>query len=289
MYCLNIHCGETWPQTLKNIQGYALAVKHKVSPHNNFALGLRLSALAAQELLEEIPAFKKFMKENGLYVVSINGFPYGQFHGTVIKQNVYLPDWSSAKRVNYTLDLAKILAELLPEGEYGTISSVPVHYGKHAKPKCIENILSVARFLAQLKARTGKPIVLCLEPEPDCYLDSLDSTLRFFKKLQALEPQAKAHIGVCLDCCHASLEFETPEKWLSTLEANAIPVPKIQLAAALKLNFSAGKEKLLRNYDEGEYMHQTRVKTEAGIIKFKDLPGNTPPNCFRCIEFTSNF
>ena len=42
----------------------------------------------------------------------MNGFPYGPFHGTRVKEEVYLPDWRSDERVRYTCALADLMAEI---------------------------------------------------------------------------------------------------------------------------------------------------------------------------------
>ena len=52
--------------------------------------------------------------EQNLYVFTINGFPYGCFHGARVKENVYVPDWRTPERRDYTNLLADILADLLP-------------------------------------------------------------------------------------------------------------------------------------------------------------------------------
>ena len=56
-----------------------------------------------------------FLDAEGLYVFTINGFPYGAFHGQRVKEEVYLPDWRDEERLRYTDSLAWLLADLLPE------------------------------------------------------------------------------------------------------------------------------------------------------------------------------
>ena len=83
-YCTNIHPAETWVETLGALQEHTLKVRDEVSPDKPYAIGLRLSADAARELLEgnNLPSFKTWLSEHGCYVFTINGFPYGPFHGT---------------------------------------------------------------------------------------------------------------------------------------------------------------------------------------------------------------
>ena len=164
MYCLNIHPGESLEEVKSAIRQYAAAVKAAVCPGEPFALGLRLSRLAASELLPMADDFKAFLDDSGFYAVTINGFPYGQFHGRRVKEDVYLPDWTCPERTAYTLDLARILAKLLPEGEIGTISTVPCHYGKQAKPEAMNSLLSMADELARIEQETGKRSFWPLSP-----------------------------------------------------------------------------------------------------------------------------
>lgn len=274
MYCLNIHPGEHWDEILSAIQNYSLRVKNRISPHEPFALGLQLSSIAAHELYPSVKDFALFLRKHNLYVVSINGFPFGPFHGASIKENVYKPDWSSYERVSYTLYLAKILAGLMPEGEIGTISSVPCHYGKKEKPFIFNNLLSISSSLAKIKKMTGKHIILALEPEPDCYLDDLESTLNFFTRLYAADKSAQEHIGVCLDTCHAIVAFESPLLWIKKLHQANIQVPKIQISAALHAapQSCQNLQNMLLPFNDSKYLHQTRVDVRGQILKYRDLP-----------------
>ena len=88
----NIHRGETWSETLLSLQHHTLAVRQKVCPDKPFAIGLRLSQRAAVELADPqtLLNFQRWLENNSCYVFTINGFPYGQFHGTRVKENVYL-------------------------------------------------------------------------------------------------------------------------------------------------------------------------------------------------------
>jgi hypothetical protein len=129
-YCLNIHPCETWEENFAAIKEHALAVRDSVAPDKAFGLGLRLSNKAAKALsvVGKLQEFKNFLAENNLYVFTINGFPYGRFHGTKVKENVYKPDWRTSERRDYTIALADILSALLPENVEGSISTVPCTY-----------------------------------------------------------------------------------------------------------------------------------------------------------------
>src|SRR5256885_2253690 len=129
-YCTNIHRGESWPETFDALQKYTLAVRDRVCPDKPYAIGLRLSHQAAVELSDRptLLQFQKWLSQNRSYVFTINGFPYGQFHGTRVKQQVYQPDWTSERRLEYTNLLFDILAQLVPGNIEGSVSTVPCGY-----------------------------------------------------------------------------------------------------------------------------------------------------------------
>ncbi len=274
MYCLNIYKGESWAENFKAIRKEAAEVKKNFCPNEPFALGVRLSGAAVVELKKALPTFKDFLKNNGFYVVSINGFPFGSFHGTVIKEKVYQPDWSTKERVEYTKDLVDILTELLPPDEVGSISTVPLFYGKKENTKCEDNIMEITEYLAIKEGETGKRILLSLEPEPDCYLDDLRSTVKYFHRLFKGSENTKKYIGVCLDCCHSSVEFESPLDWYRMLKANGIKVMKVQISSALKAKLQSREEanEALTPFIDKEYLHQVRIHTGRDLLKFNDLP-----------------
>jgi len=272
-YCLNIHPGETWEESLAAIRKYAEEVKRRVSPEGPFGLGLRLSARAASELRPRIASFRDYLAEAGMYVFTINGFPYGQFHGTRVKENVYLPDWSAPERLAYTEDLASVLAELLPEGVSGSISTVPIAYGKTFREEAVENILRAGTSLARLEAETGRRVSLAFEPEPDCLIETTDEAIRLWDTLRSrADAEQLARLGVCVDTCHAAVEFEDPADSIRRLASAGIPVPKIQISSALVVPRGADAAGLLAPFTDEVYLHQTRVLSDGALLRFPDLP-----------------
>src|SRR3954471_5841391 len=102
-YCTNIHRGENWAETFASLQRYTLAVREQVSPGKPYAIGLRLSQQAALELSDgaALLGFQKWLDKHQCYVFTINGFPYGKFHGTRVKEQVYAPDWTTRERLEF--------------------------------------------------------------------------------------------------------------------------------------------------------------------------------------------
>jgi sugar phosphate isomerase/epimerase len=303
-YCTNIHPGESWSEVENALRTHVAGVKALVRPGAPFGVGLRLSARAAGEL-ESAGALEKARAElddAGLYVFTLNGFPYGDFHGTRVKERVYRPDWLEDERVRYTASLARVLAGLLPEGTEGSISTVPGCFSERAErdaPRKIAQAVALsAAELVRIERETGTFVALALEPEPACLLETTDDAIAFFEhELLSLEVTRgfartvdvspseaerilRRHVGVCLDACHASVEFERPVMALQKLRSAGIAVPKIQLSAGLRLP-SATPEALekLRAFDDGVYFHQTVVRireeregSSRNLRRFVDLP-----------------
>jgi hypothetical protein len=94
-YCTNIHAGESWSDLRAILLDRVVAVKRLVAPDRAFGVGLRVSARAADELAQPSARedLQRILADNDLYVFTINGFPYGNFHATRVKETVYRPDW----------------------------------------------------------------------------------------------------------------------------------------------------------------------------------------------------
>jgi hypothetical protein len=94
------------------------------------------------------------------------------------------------------------------------------------------------------------------------------------------ESLLRRHVGVCLDACHASVEFERPVMALGKLRSAGIAVQKIQLSVGLRLaRASADALGELRAFDDGVYFHQTVVRNgdeldgaSRTLLRFVDLP-----------------
>jgi sugar phosphate isomerase/epimerase len=296
-YCTNIHAGETWGEVLASLGSHVPHIKAQVSPSQPMGLGLRLSAIAAEDLArpEALKEFQGFLADQGLYVFTINAFPYGPFHGTRVKENVYQPDWLRPERLRFTDRVAHILAALLPQGCVGSISTVPGTFKSMAKEpgaaKTIaENIARHVATLVDIKTRTGCEIVLALEPEPCCLLETVEETIDFFRDhlhsdatativaeqarldLPAARLALKQHVGVCYDICHGAVEFEDPHLAFKQLQEEGIRIAKLQLSSALRLpEVNAASEQLLQVFDDGVYLHQVVEKRDGAIARWTDL------------------
>src|SRR3984893_13375262 len=126
-YCTNIHAGQSWQDIRASLDDYVPAIKSAVAPSQPMGIGLRLSgeAAAVARQPEALASFRDQLASLGAYVFTINAFPFGPFHGVRVKQDVYLPDWRSQARVQFTAGSAAGVAAILPSGIDGSISTVP--------------------------------------------------------------------------------------------------------------------------------------------------------------------
>lgn len=303
-YCTNIHPGQDWNSTFNSIKKHVPGIKKRVAPNQPFGLGLRLSNKASEELNrgDAMSDFKQWLELNDVYVFTMNGFPYGNFHNERVKENVHTPDWTTKERLDYTQRLFNQLALLIPEGLHGGISTSPISY-KHwfktedekstALKKGAEHMVVVAKQLYEIEQTTGKYLHLDIEPEPDGFLENTDEVLSFyseyllptakeilFKEFDLdsfeFEKLIKRYITICYDICHFSLAYEEPSETFKRLDSAGILVGKIQVSAALKIIFDKGRNdeiwSLLEKFNEPTYLHQVTEKIGESVTTYNDLP-----------------
>lgn len=303
-YCTNIHPGQDWASTFESLVEYLPIIKNKISKEQPFGIGLRLSNKASEELAmnDNLPQFKSWLIKNGLYVFTMNGFPYGNFHDEVVKDKVHEPDWTTRDRVNYTIRLFEQLAYLLPEGISGGISTSPIsykHWHKSTDSKRIVlekgaiHLTELILKLYELEERTSKYLHLDIEPEPDGMLENTEDVLMFYRNfllpiakkklikiLDVSEARAQdlvlRYCALCYDICHFSLAYEEPAYTFEKLKRAGIKIGKIQVSAALKVRFdTSDKDKIwesLAQFDEPTYLHQVTENTNEGVKTYNDLP-----------------
>ncbi|MBK1880019.1 metabolite traffic protein EboE [Pelagicoccus mobilis] len=284
-YCTNVHPGKDWQETFHSLQQDVLAVRQNVCPDAEYAIGLRLSASAAHELSnpQTLAAFKHWLDDNSCYVFTINGFPYGNFHNTRVKENAYSPDWTTPERVEYTKQLFNLLVEFLPSGVAGSVSTVPGSFKDFIKaPEQIdvinENLYQVYQHIDRLSESTGIDLHLGLEPEPLCLFETTDETIQFFDRFLNGHCDTSSilkRIGVNYDTCHLALQYENAHESLSKFQSQNIRISKIHLSSALKVqDLSPTTLDQLDSYCEPTYLHQVITQNAEPQIasRFADLP-----------------
>ncbi|HWN96465.1 MAG TPA: metabolite traffic protein EboE [Methylomirabilota bacterium] len=281
-YCTNIHRGESWAQTFDTLQQYTLAVRDRVSKGKPYAIGLRLGADAARELSdpETLASFRRWLDRENCYVFTINGFPYGKFHGTRVKEQVYAPDWTTHERVEYTNLLFNLLAELVPFGIEGSVSTVPCSFKEFITSgeqvaAMRANVWRCVEHIARVSESSGKKLHLGLEPEPLCFLETSSETALFFDQMRDENPgdsRLREHLGVNYDTCHLAVEFEHPADVLRRFRDHDIRVSKLHFSSALKVLADAATRVALRSFCEPVYFHQVVARSaDGGLTRYRDL------------------
>ena len=277
-YCTNIFSAESWEETFsclkKEIPPLSRELQIEIEAkgiflkEDTFSLGLRLSARAAEEILEKgfLSEFQKWLERERISIFTINGFPYGNFSRSPVKEKVYFPDWSSEERLKYTKNLFSILSVLAPESLDASVSTVPISF--KGKSLCwdsvFRNLSEMENFLCKLEGTSNRKFFLGLEPEPFCTLENTQECVDFFSKL----PES-SHLGITYDTCHFAVEYEEILSSLQTLYEKKIPIVKMQISNALR---SLGNHHALKTFCEETYLHQTFICKEKEIVSYLDLP-----------------
>jgi hypothetical protein len=297
-YSTLVHPGDNWELMSHSLRTYVPLVKARVSPNEPFGLSLRLSALSAEALIKDNAArdgLKRFLAENDMYLYTVNAFPYGAFKDTIVKEQVYEPDWRTEERLQYTINVADILADVAPPGLAPSIQSAPLGFkprvtGPDVVASYTEHVLRVAAHMVRIEARTGKTVTLALEPEPHCFLETTDETIDYFTnhlysgrsaerlaKLASI-PVSEAigalrrHLGVVFDIGHQAVGFEDIPASLQKLVDAGVPILKLQEVAAMHMPQVTDETiEALKRFAKSVYLTQTVEKKNGKITKFLNL------------------
>lgn len=277
-YCTNVHPGESVPAISHTLRTDVAAVRRRVAPGRPFGLGLRLGNTAATTLAEDAAAraeFCELLEAEALYVFTVNGFPYGDFAADRVKAEVYRPDWRSPERRRYTRCVAEALVAM-PGPTRRTVSTVaggfkPDTVDSGAEAAIAAHLRASAEDLARLADRTGIAVRLCLEPEPLTTLETTEEVVSFFERhgLTARGGAAlRDHLGLCYDCCHQAVEFESPTDALDRLDAAGIAIGKMQVSSALALRRPAdpAARAALLAFAEPRFLHQVVARFSDGRL-----------------------
>lgn len=295
-YCLNIHPTQTWAEARAALEGPVARVRSQVCPDAPFAVGLRFSGEAVADLKdpENRAELKRILQTHDYLGVTVNGFPYGRFHGARVKEDVYQPDWRDPERLRYTNDLADLMADIAPEVGPISLSTVPGTFkplASGAEGEIAGNLLKSVAHLFELERKTGVTVALAIEPEPFCFLETIAEAIAFFQDhlfaenavrrladLTGLSSSDAAaalprFLGLCYDVCHAAVEFEDATGSISALRAADIPIHKLQLSAALRVPVvDTARRAALAAFDEPTYLHQVVRRRDQEMQIHADLP-----------------
>ena len=279
-YCTNVHPAEDLEGVLEQLDAFAGPVRERAGL-DRLGVGLWLPAelalrLASSEADRE--RLRERLDANGLELRTVNAFPYSAFHADVVKLDVYRPDWTDPRRAAFTLDCARVLAELLPAGASGSISTLPLGWrdpwtaGDDAR--ATEALVHVSRELRRLRDETGRTVRLAIEPEPGCTLDTVDDVVRWLapRVAEGVDPE---FIGICLDTCHLAVSFADPVAAVRQIADAGLRVVKVQASAALHVEHPGdpANREAVAAFVEQRYLHQTReLSADGTVLAVDDLP-----------------
>lgn len=297
-YSTLVHPGDSWEQIWDSVRRYLPEVKARVSPDRPFGVSLRLSADTAATLVaspDKRAMLKAFFDENDMYVYTANAFPYGSFKNTIVKEQVYEPDWSTEARLLYTMNVADIMAEIAPASVEPSIQTPPLGFKPNVTSDAVieayaENVRRLAAHVHAIRARTGRTVTLAIEPEPACFLETTEETIDFFRNFlrtsgsfanlagkigtdaATAEAVLRRHVGVVYDICHQAVEYEDITASLQALKDDGIAVLKLQEAAAMRIpEVTQEKVDLLKPFAKSVYLTQTVQRRNGEITRFLNL------------------
>ncbi|MHC4897802.1 MAG: metabolite traffic protein EboE [Planctomycetota bacterium] len=279
-YCGNVHPATDVPAWVAMVRDYAVpvATAQRQAGHG-FGLGTWWNADTAHSLAVDISAFETvrgLLAKHDLRIWTVNVFPHGGFHGQPVKEQVYQPDWTSEERVLYVRHVAEVVARLGTDLPLVSLSTLPLGYRPDRRfpegdPEewrlMARNLVRVASHLHAMEAQWGVRMMLALEPEPFCLLESVADAMAFLEQWvfregaweTVHEATLRRHLGVCVDLCHLAVVREEPLAALAALRSRGIEAAKIQVSSCLEVRDPQQQpafDRLLA-CDEPVYLHQT--------------------------------
>lgn len=298
-YCLNVVPTEDLAGVELALDRVAVPLARRFGGSGAFGVGLYLPAKAAFELAlpgGAADAFAARLADRGLDGFTFNAFPFGGFHAPGLKRGVFAPHWHDPRRREFTLAVASVAERVARRSgrRHGHVS-ISTHaggFGAAGRTGAAEALAAVAVDLAELEDATGVRVVLSVEPEPR---SAANDTAEFGALVAALlsrgadaaaeergvaPDEARAavlrHLGLCLDACHAAVEFEAPDAALHAARSARVPLGKLQLSNALRLLDPGANTKARARFlalAEGVYLHQTSARLPGGeLLRADDLP-----------------
>jgi sugar phosphate isomerase/epimerase len=267
-----VHHGNTFHDVLDNIRSFCHPI---CNPGNRiYGIGLWLSNNASLDV--DVPLLQETLASCNVKVFTINGFPYSDFHSTVVKHHVYEPNWCNSSRLEYTLRLANILAAIT-EGDEAGISTLPLGWGTDSfeSEDAAAMLQTCINELADLEQRTGICIHLDIEAEPGCRLQRSVDISTFVNKHFNDDEGVRRYLRVCHDVCHASVMHETTVEAVANYKEAGLLIGKVQLSSAIEVCFDEANRnesvQALQMLAEPKYLHQTSIKKNNTIEFHENL------------------
>ncbi len=297
-YSSNLHRAEDVSELVEVLGTFTTQARQRLG-WDRLGIDLRLGSTAIAEMSRDPFArsrLRRALDQAGASAHTLNAFPLRPFQAAVVKADAYLPDWTEAARENDTIAIIPIALALSDEPVV-TVSTVPGSYRpfgpERNDPRIIAQALGRWAAVAAHAAReTGRRVVLALEPEPWCFLETSHDSAAFWRgplqehglpacsALLGGDPRAAraalaTHLGICFDTCHLSLAFEDQPAAVARLQAAGATIAKCQFSAAPEVREpgrDAAGVAALRALAEPRFMHQTAAASASGSLsKVEDL------------------
>lgn len=289
-YSTNLHAAESAAGIAEAMARFAGPLRAELGWER---LGVDLR-LGLEALAGDLAALRRTLDAHRLSAHTLNGFPLRPFQAARVKEDAYRPDWSERERHDATLRLIDAALLLSDEPEV-TVSTCPGSYrpfGPQANDPA-GFAAALGRWAAaahRARERSGRSVVLCLEPEPWCTLETSWDVARFWSGplagagaaacTAALDGDAvlaravlARHLGVCFDTCHLSLAYEDQAAAVARMTAAGARIAKCQVSAAPEADArDAAQVAALAAMDEPRFMHQSAAGDGCGsLAKVQDL------------------
>ncbi|MER7951258.1 metabolite traffic protein EboE [Streptomyces sp. NPDC096079] len=259
-HCADLHPADTLEGITARLAAHAEPIR-RATGEPVVGLGLWLPAVTAAALAADpaaVTRLRRMLAERGVETATLNGSPYRVFHAPVVKRALYYPDWSEPARLDYTLDLARIMARLLPDdARRGSVSTLALAWrtawSRTRMSAAMRQLDALAVGLREIAAETGRTVRVAVEPEPGCVAATTEQAVEVLRDVD------HDWIGLCLDACHLAVAHEDPGTAVARLLAAGLPVVKVQASCALEAPepVDAGVRKALAAFTEPRFLHQT--------------------------------
>ena len=298
-YCLNLHPSETLADVERALEEFVAPLSERLGTGREFGVGMYLGEEPARALASDESALERFaerFRALGVDPFTYNAFPQGGFQEDGLKERVYEPDWRTAERLAYTIDVGRVAARLAGgPGRTIAISTHPGAYGAEITDRsglraCAEGMARAVGEFARIEAEGGPRLVLAVEAEPDASARNSRAlaeslmlarlvgtrvlTDEFGHPAEVTAGLMERHLGTCLDCCHSAVEFEEPGLAVELAHMGG-PLGKVQFSSALRLEAPAAHpaaRAALLGLDEPRFLHQVTARAAGEFLHLADLP-----------------
>ncbi|WP_328466584.1 TIM barrel protein [Actinoplanes sp. NBC_00393] len=206
---ISLNQAESLTAAVERLDAAASALRSRFGS-GTLGVALRLPYPLAADLADDGRARSRLRTEldaRGLEVVTLSGVPGAAEPA---------PDWSEPARLRHTVDLARILVDLLPFEEVrGAVATCGLgrreDWDEARQQAVARNLRRLSGGLADLAWRVGRAVRAGFQPGPGSVLDSPEQTVA------ALTRVDKDRLGVCLDLTTVLRDWPDPADGIDRL------------------------------------------------------------------------